>query len=110
MTPRSLLPIICSLLVGCAGAPVKPSVEVGVVDYPANQVIENMSGGASFKAIDAIPKATAANITHAVVSTGNRVPLESYDKAICFQPDWWDVEVNYIHSLERYITAHCQAN
>jgi len=94
-------------LTSCGGAPVKPSVELGVIDYPANQVIENMSGGASFKKIDAITKATAQNVTRAVVSTGNRVPLSSYDKAICFRPDWWDVEVNYIHSLERYISAHC---
>ncbi len=105
------LPIVFAIalqaLYSCAGAPIKPSVEVGVIDYTANQVIENMSGGASFKHIDAIPKATAENITRAIVVTGNRVPLANYDKAICFTPDWWNVEVQYIHSLERYITAHC---
>lgn len=108
MTLRLLLLTTFSLLASCAGAPVKPSVELGVIDYPSNEVIENMTGGASFRSINSIPKATAASVTRAVVSTGNRVPLSNYDKAICFQPDWWDVEVNYIHSLERYITAHCQ--
>lgn len=109
LTTSSLLIAAFALFVltSCGGAPVKPSVELGVIDYPANEVIENMTGGASFKKIDAIPKATAANITHAVVSTGNRVPLASYDKAICFRPDWWDVEVNYVHALERFITNHC---
>lgn len=110
MRLRALL-IICSLLTGCfAGAPVKPSVELGVIDYPSNQVIENMSGGASFKPIDSILKASAKSVTRAIAVTGNRVPLENYDKAICFQPDWWDVEVNYVHALERYISAHCMGN
>lgn len=105
---RKVLPTICSLLLAsCGGAPVKPSVELGVIDYPRNQVIENMTGGQSFKRIDSVEKATARNVTAAVFTGGSRVPLESYDKAICFRPDWWNVEVNYVHSLERYIQNHC---
>jgi len=96
------------LLTGCfAGAPVKPAVELGVIDYPAGQVIENMTNGKAFSKIDMVLKASAANVTRAVVSGGNRVPLANYDKAICFQPDWWNVEVSYIHALEQYVSNHC---
>jgi len=108
MRLRALAIIYSFLLTGClAGAPIKPSVELGVIDYPANEVIENMTSGKSFKTIDVVIKASARNVTSAVVSGGNHVPLSDYDKAICFQPDWWDVEVNYIHALERYISNHC---
>lgn len=85
-------------------------MELGVIDFPRNEVIENMTGGQSFKGIDSISKATAHNVTAAVLSGGSRVPLHSYDKAICFRPDWWNVEVNYIHSLERFITNHCSGS
>jgi hypothetical protein len=105
--------IICSLLSSCAlmpDAPPKPSVELGVIDYPAGQVVTNMTGGKSFKKIDSVETATYRNVMAAIVSGGKRVPLASYDRAICFKPDWWGAEQNYIHALERYIQNHCSGN
>lgn len=102
-----LAALAISTLVACGGAPVKPSVEIGVIDYPAGEVIENMTNGKSFAGINSIPKATSANVTRAVITGGRRVPLANYDHAIAFTPDWWDVEVQYVHSLEQYITNHC---
>lgn len=105
---RKVLPIICSALVSACGAnPIKPSVVVGVVDYPAGQVIENTSNGQAVKRIDSIEKASAQNVRKAIMFDGNRVPLSLYDRAICFKPEHWNVEVNYLHSLERYIRDHC---
>lgn len=105
---RRALPIICSLLLAsCGGAPIKPSIELGVIDYPAGEVIVNMTGGKSMSRIDSVPKASYQNVVQAIVVTGNRVPLASYDHAITIKPDYWQIEVSYIHSLERYITNHC---
>lgn len=94
-------------LTSCGGAPVKPAVEIGVIDYPAGQVTENMTNGQAFQKIDAIEKATSKNVTAAIIAGGNRVPLASYDKAIALRPDWWDVFINYVHALERYVQNHC---
>lgn len=99
--------LICSLLVGCASLPQKPSVELGVIDYNADQVVVNQTGGKSMSRIDSVEKAGYRNVVQAVVDGGNRVPLASYDRAIAFKPDAWQTEVNYIHSLERYIQNHC---
>lgn len=98
---------IALLLCSCGGTPIKPSVVVGVVDYPAGQVIENTTNGQAVKRIDSFEKATARNVRSAILFDGTRVPLSSYDKAICFKPDSWNVEVNYLHSLERFIRDKC---
>lgn len=95
------------ILTSCGGLPIKPQVTLGVIDFPAGQVIENTTNGQKMKNVDSFEKATARKITSAIIFDGNRVPLSSYDKAICLTPDWWNVEVNYIHSLERYISNHC---
>ncbi len=59
--------------------------------------------------IDSVAKASYPNVVTTVITGGIRVPLANYDKAICFKPDAWQVEVNYLHSLERYIQAHCSS-
>lgn len=87
--------------------PIKPSVVLGVVDFPVSQVIENTTNGQKMQEINSFAKATAQNIRKAAMFDGTRVPLSSYDKAICFKPDSWNVEVNYLHSLERFIRDHC---
>lgn len=97
------------LLTSCASLPEKPSVELGVIDFPAGQVVTNMTGAKSFKKIDSTAKATYPNMVRAIVLGGSRVPLASYDRAICFKPDFWQTEVEYIHDLERYIVSHCSA-
>jgi len=78
-----------------------------VIDYHAAQVVVNMTGGASFRNITSVAKATYPNVVRAIVSGGKRVPLSSYDRAVCFKPDYWQQEINYIHGLERYIRDHC---
>jgi hypothetical protein len=101
-------PITCSLLLtACGGAPIKPSVDLGVIDYPRAQVIENQTGGASISKINTFDKASHANVVKAIATGGQRVPLSTYDRAICFKPDSWNVEIAYVHSLERYISNHC---
>ncbi len=105
---KKLLTMLSLLLSACASLPAKPSVELGVIDYPRGQVIVNMTGGRSMSRIDSVSKASYGNLAQAIVTGGQRVPLAAYDRAISFKPDAWQTEINYIHSLERYIEGHCQ--
>lgn len=107
------LPVITALIIfalvvsACGSAPTKPSFTLGVIDYPASQVIENQTGGRSMQAINSSAKATYANVASAIAAGGARVPLSTYDKAISIKPDQWTIFINYVHGLERYITNHC---
>lgn len=92
------------------GAPQKPSVELGIIDYPSDSVIANMTGGRSFQSINSVESATYKNVATAILTGGKRVPLASYDRAICFRPAWWGIEQGYVHALERYIVNHCSGN
>lgn len=69
------------LLASCQTMPEKPIVEVGGVDYPADQVIAGLSDGS-----DPV----------------HRVPLSTYDKATCFKPKEWEREKVYIKLLEDF--------
>jgi hypothetical protein len=71
---------------GCASIPEKPVVEVGAVDYPADQAIVGRSDGSD---------------------TVRRIPLSLYDKATCFRPEEWEREKVYIQLLEQY-AQRCQ--
>lgn len=104
--------VLCSItLAACSSLPQKPSVELGIIDYPAGQVIVNMTGGKSFSAMRNASSFMAASyypLAQAIVTGGQRVPLASYDRGITFKPTEWQKEINYVHSMERYIQAHCQ--
>ncbi len=107
---RSVLPILLAAsLFSCAtimpGAPTKPNVELGIIDYPNSEVITNMTGARSFQKIQSVPSYSA--VVQAIVASGNRVPLASYHKAICFKPVYWQTTQNYINALVRYIQNHC---
>ena len=106
---RKILPVILAAsLSSCASLPKKPSVELGVIDYPSGEVIVNMTGGASLSKINSVPSYHA--VASAIVSGGNRVPLASYDRAIAFKPAYWSAVQNYMNALVVYIQNHCQGN
>lgn len=72
---------------GCVGLPLKPSVPIGQIDFPRQQVIEGMTGQA----------ATA------------RAPLDQeYDKATCFKPRAWEIYSLYVDEVRAFAEA-CQA-
>ncbi len=101
-----MLPII--LASSCASAPQKPSVELGVIDYPNNQVIVNMTGNPAFKSIrESFTAPSYKSVITAVIASRNRVPLASYDRAICFKPTYWQAVQDYMNSLVRYIQNNC---
>lgn len=104
---RTLALLSLLSLTSCAGAPEKPSFELGVIDYPAGQVIVNETNGKSMQRIDSVAKASHANVIRAIVAGGQRVPLASYDRAIAITPDNWTIFINYVHALERYAQNHC---
>lgn len=111
MLPKILLIISASsILVSCAGAPQKPNVELGVIDYPHGEVIVNMTDAKSFSKINSVEEAKYRAIARAVVASGGRVPLASYDRAIAFKPLEWEKVQNYLNSLTRYIQNNCSGN
>ena len=108
MLLKVLLTAFSLTLASCAGAPAKPVVTIGVIDYPANQVIENNTSGKAMKQIKTIAQATHENVVRAVDSAGsNRVPLSVYDNAVCFRPLQWEIVQNYLDALRTYVTNHC---
>lgn len=85
---RPALLLTCSLLlVGCQSIPEKPVVELGLVDYPKDQILVKKSDGS-----DKV----------------HREPLSTYDRATCFQPDPWKAWKTYVKLLEQY-AATCKA-
>lgn len=89
--------------IGCAGAPVKPSVELGVLDVPAQEVIVNNTAKMEFSKAEQIEY---DNLVAKIILTGNRVPIIDYDKAISFKPDQWAILAKYVKALEQYIGEH----
>ncbi len=102
--PRALL--IIFLISGCASIPKAPSVELGVIDYPNGEVIVNMTGNKSLQAIKSVDMATYRAVARAILA-GGRVPLASYDRAICFKPTYWQAVQDYMNALVRYLQNHC---
>lgn len=95
------------ILCGCGSMPKKPSVEIGVIDYPAGEVITNVTSGDKIKTVEQLSyKAIATPIVTDNPFLSVRVPLERYDKAICFKPDSWELLIDYLHGLERCIKNH----
>lgn len=109
MSATKLLTILLILVfeVGCPGVPVKPSVELGVLDVPAQEVI---IGNTSKMRLNKVEDAEYDNIVEQIRLQSTRVPIIDYDKAISFKPDQWAILSKYIKDLERYIQDHqCKA-
>lgn len=114
MPQKALLIILVNSFFGCAvlspSAPKAPSVELGVIDYPASQVVVNMTGAKSFRGIDSVQGANYRAVVNAIVSTGKRVPLSTYDRAIAFKPTYWQAVQDYMNALTQFIQNHCSGN
>lgn len=106
MRLKALVIIFSACLCACASLPKKPSVELGVIDYPSDQVIVNMTGSAAMARISSVP--SYHTVAAAINSSGQRVPLADYDRAIAFKPVYWQAVQDYMNSLVRYINNHCQ--
>ena len=99
MLLRVLLIILASSLIGCAGSSIKkPVLELGVIDYPRNEMIVNMTDGSSVKSAADLKYSV---VVESIVFDGKRVPLSTYDKGICFTPPNWEKLQNYLNELER---------
>lgn len=111
MLQKVLLIISVSSLSACAilspSAPKAPSVELGVIDYTAGQVIVNKTGSRSFQNIDSIEAANYRSVVKAISEGGNRVPLSTYNRAIAFKPVYWTAVQNYMNELTTFIRNHC---
>lgn len=83
--------------------PEKPTVELGVIDYPRNEVITEIAGPEVKSSEDLKYEKIKANASV-------RKPLSSYDKAVCFVPDAWVPVQTYMHLLENYIKTSCTCN
>lgn len=86
-----IIVVILVALVGCL-KPIKPKVEMGIVDYTANEIIAGITGQGS------------NTITF-------RVPISQYDKATCFKPKEWSIVSTYLHDMESYVSyleSHCK--
>ena len=109
MPLKGLLITLALISSSCAGLPQKPNVELGVIDYPSAQVITNMTGSKSFQKIQMPSDVTYKAVLQATVTDGARVPLSTYDRAICFKPNYWQAVQDYVNALNRYIENSCQA-
>jgi len=77
--------------------PSKPQVEVGIIDYPVNQVVTNLTG----EEIKSTKELKYEEISKKINGSGSvRKPLKDYDRAVCFLPDYWEMVQNYIDLLE----------
>lgn len=108
MLQKILLAILVSILSACGHAPSPPNVELGVIDYPSNEVIVNMTGNTDLNQMKSLP--SYDHVVDQIVAKGNRVPLASYDRAIAFKSNYWKMVQDYIDSLERYIKNHCSGS
>lgn len=111
----TLMAVAVLHMFGCAtlsqSAPQKPSIELGVIDFAAGEVVVNMTANPSFKSIQHSTSAPSyREVFAAVVTNGNRVPLASYDKAVAFKPAQWTLVQNYMNALVRFIQNHCSGN
>jgi hypothetical protein len=79
-----LLATLSSL--GCVGIPPKPSVNLCLLDVPANEASCGRTG------------------TNDPIQ---RVPLAAMDKATAFSPADWELIKNYIDEMEDYVRHRC---
>jgi hypothetical protein len=103
-----LIVLIASLASSCAGLPIpeKPKVEVGIIDYPRNEVITNQIDSRKIKSKKQLRYAVMRK--NMLASKFIRKPLADYDKAISFKPAAWEQLQNYLDKLEDYARNRCQ--
>jgi len=98
------------LLASCAGTgmPQKPSIDIGVIDYPRSQVIENNTSKMSMSVTAG--KISVRSVANGILAarSSKRVPLSTYDKAVALKPKTWEVVQNYIDELVAYAKNGCK--
>jgi len=105
---KNLKPLLLLSLLACSCAgqlPPKPVLELGVIDYPSNEVIVNMTSGIK---LDGVSDLTYDNLSTNIIASGSRVPLSTYDRAVSFKPDQWAILQNYIDALKRAAQKNCK--
>lgn len=85
--------------------PVKPKIEMGVIDAPALEVITNKVKTNELTNSEAL---TYGALSKKIKAAGRvRVPIMDYDKAIAIKPKEWSSLEDYRGALEDYVRNHC---
>lgn len=77
---RLAILLIVFSLAACRGAPVKPEVELALMDYPRDEAIAGVGGSTTIR----------------------RDPLKDWDKSTMFKPEDWAKVDAYIKQMEAY--------
>lgn len=97
-----------SLIVGCAGVPAKPKIELCLVDYPATEVICGVTTKESIDKLRSAPDYTQLRRLVMAAST-ERKPLAYIDRGVALIPSEYEKLKNYIDELNIYIEQQCNA-
>ena len=94
--------LIIFSLIGCASGPKKPSIELCVIDYPANIADCGMTDPELIKSLADLEFDV---LTGEIKASSEPKPLSYLDNAVAITQPHWKEFMDYLHKLEDYVRS-----